>query len=148
MKTAKLIGIATHQRSKGEITLHKEAIITLPQGLNDHQGRKNTRTAVTLLSLAQWQQACQEAGCDLQWWHRRAQLLINDDTFSAEDIGKRFQIGTAILEVTKETDPCARMDQLCQGLKAALTPDFRGGVRCQVIQAGVIHLNDQLIRLD
>lgn len=142
---AKLIGIATHQQSKGKISTHTEINITLESGLkNDFQGKKNQLTQVTLLSLKSWQQACKEAGKEINWTERRANLLIDDIEFSESMIGAQVQIGSVLLEMTKETDPCNRMDALQPGLKAALTPDWRGGARCKVLREGLVSIGDKV----
>lgn len=143
-KPSTLIGIATHQVAKGKMTEHHHAFLNLDTGLGDYRGRKNPLTAVTILSLKSWNLACQDAGTALDWTNRRAQLLINNIDFSEESIGKRLKIGQAILKITTETDPCRLMDKLHPGLKTALTPDWRGGARCEVIQAGEIKIGDEV----
>jgi len=59
-------------------------------------------------------------------------------------IGSQVQIGNVLLEITKETDPCSRMDALQPGLKAALTPDWRGGARCKVLRKGLVSIGDKV----
>jgi len=146
---AKLIGIATHEQSKGEITTHESIKVTEESGLtNDYQGLKNPYTAVTLLSLKSWQQACEECGAEnLDWTERRANLLVDDIDFDESMIGQQLQVGNVLLEITKETDPCARMEALQPGLKKALTPDWRGGARCRVLREGEIKLGDSVTLL-
>ncbi|WP_319379738.1 MOSC domain-containing protein [Thiomicrorhabdus sp.] len=140
---AKLLGIATHHKSNGAIEQHRQAKLHLENGLNDYRGNKDIRTAVTILSLKSWQIACREAHCpQLHWQERRANLLLDDFDFNQEDIGRQIAIGATLLEVTAETDPCGRMEQLCPGLKCALTPNWRGGARCRVIRAGHIQIGD------
>jgi len=56
--------------------------------------------------------------------------------------GARLRIGGAVLEVSCETDPCERMDSQHPGLREALTPDWRGGVSCRVLEAGEIATGD------
>ncbi|WP_319557606.1 MOSC domain-containing protein [Thiomicrorhabdus sp.] len=146
---AKLLGIATHQKSRGDIQLHAQAKLQLMNGLNDYRGNQDINTAVTILSLKSWRKACREAGCpDLPWQERRANLLIDDIQFDKEDIGRQLKIGAALLEVTEETDPCGRMEKLCSGLKRALFPDWRGGARCRVILSGEIKIDDTVEWLD
>ena len=41
-----------------------------------------------------------------------------------------------------ETAPCERMDEQHQGLRAALTPDWRGGVSCKVLNDATIKVGD------
>ncbi len=145
---AKLIGIATHQESKGEITTHQSIKIKEKTGLkNDYQGQKNELTAVTLLSLKSWEQACQECGADLDWTERRANLLVDDFDFSREMIGQQLQVGKVLLEITSETDPCPRMEALHPGLEDALKPDWRGGARCRVLRKGEIQIGDPVTLL-
>lgn len=148
----KLIGIATHQKSRGEITEIQSAQLNCTTGLGDYRGCKNPKTSVTILSLASWQQACQQASdlfpLEIDWTERRANLLVDHLDLDEQAIGKRLQIGEAILQITCETDPCNRMDTLASGLKAALTPNWRGGARCQVIHAGRIGIGDEITWLD
>ncbi len=141
---AKLIGIATHQASKGAITTHLQIEISTEAGLeNDYQGQKRQQTQVTLLSKKSWDQACAEALATRDWTERRANLLIDDIDFNEAMIGQQVQIGGALLEITRETDPCQRMDDLHPGLKAALAPEWRGGARCMVLRPGMIKIGDQ-----
>lgn len=144
----KLIGIATHPSSKDQITTHDSISVSIESGLkNDFQGQKNSNTAITLLSLKNWLTACKECDCEIDWTERRANLLIDDIEFNDEMIGQQLQIGEILLEITKETDPCARMEALQTGLKQALTPNWRGGARCRVLRAGKIQLDDNVTLL-
>ena len=54
-------------------------------------------------------------------------------------------IGAALrIEITVETEPCERMDALLPGLKAALMPDWRGGVCGRVLTDGEIAIGDEV----
>ena len=53
-----------------------------------------------------------------------------------------------ILQVTRETDPCPRMDEQLQGLTNALLSDWRGGVCCNVIEGGDVNLGSEVKILD
>ncbi|GAB6070202.1 MOSC domain-containing protein [Thiomicrorhabdus hydrogeniphila] len=142
---AKLIGIATHKESGGCIASHEEIFISLENGLkNDYQGKKSINTQVTLLSLTSWQKACKECLTEINWTERRANLLIDDIELSDSMIGKQVQIGQVLLEVTQETDPCNRMEEIQPGLKKALTPEWRGGARCKVLREGYIKYGDNV----
>jgi len=44
------------------------------------------------------------------------------------------------LQITRETDPCKRMEEAQSGLMKALAPDWRGGACCRVINGGSIAL--------
>jgi MOSC domain-containing protein YiiM len=142
-----LIGIATHHESKGKIQTHETMMVNPLTGLDDYQGRKNEMTAITILSEKSWLDACHECQTEIPWIERRANLLVDDFTFSNEFIGEQFQLGEVLLEVTKETDPCLRMNALKPGLREALINDWRGGARCRVLRGGQIKLGDTLTHL-
>ena len=57
----------------------------------------------------------------------------------------RLRIGSdVVLAITRETDPCERMEALAAGLKAALTPDWRGGACARVVTGGWIAIGDTI----
>ncbi|GGP98251.1 MOSC domain-containing protein [Shewanella ulleungensis] len=119
------------------------ANVTLERGVeNDIFGRPGKRQ-VTVISQQQWQIACEQIDADLDWLTRRANLLISGYQFSAADVGKVISIGQDLqLHITGETDPCKKMEISHPGLEQALRPDWRGGVTCRVIQAGLIQPDD------
>jgi MOSC domain-containing protein YiiM len=140
---AKLLGIATHTASKGPINTHQHILVSLDKGLeNDYRGQKDPKKQVTLLSKATWDAVMAEIGESLDWTARRANLLIDDMEFNEGMIGQQVQVGAVLLEITCETDPCSRMLALNPQLKAALTPDWRGGARCKVLRGGEIQVGD------
>ena len=49
-----------------------------------------------------------------------------------------------LLEITRETDPCDRMEGLAPGLRAALAVDWRGGVCTRVKAGGHIAVGDAI----
>ncbi|HCK85251.1 MAG TPA: MOSC domain-containing protein, partial [Hyphomonadaceae bacterium] len=56
--------------------------------------------------------------------------------------GGRLIIGGVELAITGETKPCANMDRQWQGLTAALTPDWRGGLTARVLRGGEVCVGD------
>jgi MOSC domain-containing protein YiiM len=64
------------------------------------------------------------AGADVQTW----------------PIGQRVRVGDALLEITMVCDPCERMDQLRQGLRAEI--DGKRGMLAHVVEGGEIALGD------
>lgn len=120
------------------------AQITVANGIvGDFRGSQRGRQ-VTIMSESAWQRACREIEAELPWTVRRANLLVDDIEFDASWIGKSLRIGETELVVTGETDPCSRMDAQQPGLTAALTPEWRGGICCDVVKPGVIKIGDQL----
>lgn len=121
-------------------------IVTPEHGIaGDYRGAMRGgpyRRQVTLIEREDWDAAMSEVGRTLPWEARRSNLLV-----AGIDLphlrGTRLRIGCeVILQVTRETDPCERMDALVPGLRAALSPDWRGGVCSFVIRGGVIAVGD------
>jgi MOSC domain-containing protein YiiM len=82
-----------------------------------------------------------ELDAELPWTTRRANLLVEGIPLAHTE-GRRLQIGGLLLEITGECDPCQRMDQAKPGLQDALTPDWRGGVLCRVLEGAEIKVGD------
>ena len=99
---------------------------------------------VTLLDLAAWQRAVDELGAEVDPVERRANLLVEGIPLQPVP-GATLRVGTALLEVTRETDPCVRMDEKKPGLFAALARDARGGVCCRVIESGSARAGDTVV---
>ncbi len=94
------------------------------------------------MSQDQWNLVCLELDKPLPWVTRRANLLIQDYSFSSSDRGKLLKIGSLELLITGETDPCKKMEIAQAGLEKALTPDWRGGVTCRVLNDAQITQGD------
>ena len=140
-----LAGIARHARSKGPMEVVDRASITFAGGVEgDFRGAmkgKPHKRQVTLMEAGDWTAAQAEVGHNLPWQERRANLLV-EGLDLPQRAGVRLRVGTALLETTVETEPCERMEKLAEGLRAALTPDWRGGVCAKVIEEGAIAIGD------
>lgn len=136
--------IAIKNRPREEMLAVDSAQITVENGiLGDFRGTQRGRQ-VTILSESAWQKACHELDTELPWTIRRANLLVDGIEFDASWIGKTLHVGEVELVVTGETDPCSRMDEQQPGLTAALTPEWRGGISCDVLKPGDINIGDQV----
>jgi MOSC domain-containing protein YiiM len=58
-------------------------------------------------------------------------------------LGRRVQIGDAVLFLYEARTPCLKMDAVCDGLRA-LMEDNRQGVLAEVIEDGRIRANDSI----
>jgi len=147
--TGTIAGIARHARAKGPMEVIDTVEITIESGLQgDFRGYVKPggkgRRQVTLIERADWDAAMAEVGRDIAWSERRANLLV--DGFDLPQVpGTRLRIGAdVVLEVTRETDPCDRMEALAPGLCAALSPDWRGGACTRVLTGGRIAVGDSI----
>jgi MOSC domain-containing protein YiiM len=139
-----LRGIAIRPAKRAPLLTHSASLIHAKAGLESDFGRRAGRSQVTILSEEAWRAACEEVGAVLPWTMRRANLLVAGIPLLPL-AGSRIAIGEVILEVTMETDPCKRMDEAHAGLRRALTPAARGGVRCRVIAGGRIAVGDEVM---
>ncbi len=140
--TGTIRGIAIKNRPRVTMQSIDSARVSVQSGiLGDFRGAQAGRQ-VTLLSEPTWQTVCSELDTDLPWTTRRANILVDKVEFDASFVGRRIRIGDVELVVTQETVPCSNMDAQHQGLTAALVPDWRGGICCDVLSPGDIRIGD------
>ncbi len=96
-----------------------------------------------MMQRSGWDAAMAELGRDIAWYERRVNLFV-DGLGLPQMSGSVIRIGDVMLRVTLECDPCSRMETIAPGLKAALTPDWRGGVCSKVLAGGMIAVGDEI----
>ncbi|WP_422058376.1 MOSC domain-containing protein [Sphingomonas sp.] len=146
--TGRIAGIARHAIPKGPMEVIDHATVTLEGGIaGDYRGAmkgKPYKRQVSLIEAGDWDAAMAEVGHSIPWEQRRANLLV-EGLDLPQIVGARLRIGAdVVLEVRDETNPCERMEALAEGLRAALTPDWRGGVLTMVIHPGKIAVGDPI----
>lgn len=137
--TGRIIGIASRPRPAADMA--ESESIEIDDGGLVGENRKGKKRQVTLLAQEGWEAAQASAGAELHWTTRRANLLVAGLEL-ANTTGRRIRVGTALLEITAETEPCALMDQFHQGLRKALEPDWRGGASARVVAPGLVRIGD------
>ncbi len=121
--------------------------ITVEAGLEgDARGAKYPNRQITAMSLEDWNAALADlsgiAGPpDLPWTTRRANLLVEGLRLPRVK-GAKIAIGSIVLIVTGQTNPCHKMEAAYRGLLSALHPNWRGGVTCRVELGGSVSLGD------
>ena len=146
---ATLAGIARHAFPRAPMEILDSVEISVEGGVaGDFRGAVKPggrgRRQVTLIERSDWDAAMAETGHSIPWQERRANLLV-DDMDLPQVAGTRLRIGSdVVLEVTRETDPCERMEALAPGLRAALSSDWRGGVCTRVKAGGRIAVGDEI----
>jgi MOSC domain-containing protein YiiM len=148
--TGKLAGIARHGAPKGPMETLNHVAVTTAEGVHgDFRGglassKPSRRRQVSLIEADSVSAAMAEAGALLDWSDCRRNLLVQGLRLPRAE-GTRVQIGDSlVLEITCECDPCERMDALHRGLRAALTPDWRGGFLGRVVADGEIAIGDEI----
>ena len=147
-----IAGLARHAYPKAPMEVIERAEITEEGGITgDHRGRRKPgslgKRQVTLIERADWAAACTAVGVDLPWWNRRCNVAV--DGFDLPHVaGTRLRLGRdVVLEMTRFTDPCERMEALAPGLFDVLWIDWRAGVCSRVIQGGTVSIGD-VIRIE
>jgi len=130
-----VVSIAIRTRSGAAMQERNEAEIRIESGVAEDFRGKPGKRQVTVLSKDAWDAACAEVDVTLPWTERRANLLLTGLELLPTP-GARLRVGTALLEVTGQTDPCVRMDAATPGLFAALERHNRAGVCCRVVESG------------
>ena len=70
----------------------------------------------------------------------RENLTVEGDDVQAWPIGQRVRAGGAVFEITMVCDPCHRMDELREGLRAEI--DGKRGMLARVVESGEVSVGD------
>ena len=150
MTTGRLAGIARHDRPFGPMETLAHVAVTAAEGVHgDFRGgrasiKPSPKRQVSLIEAECVTAAMAEAGALLDWSDCRRNLLVKGVRLPRAP-GTRVGVGaTLVLEITDECEPCERMDALHEGLRAALTPDWRGGFLGRVVEDGEIAVGDEI----
>lgn len=73
----------------------------------------------------------------------RENLTTRGVEYNGIAAGARIRVGAVVLEATGPCRPCARMDEIRPGLRAALRG--RRGTLCRVLQGGVVAPGDPVV---
>ncbi|GAB5525624.1 MAG: MOSC domain-containing protein [Roseivirga sp.] len=110
----------------------------------DHYASKGGKRQVTLILREHISTVASMVGMDeIDPSLLRRNIVISGINLLALK-GKRFHLGTAVLEYTGECHPCSRMEEnLGDGGYNAMRG--HGGIRCRVLESGVIGVGDELV---
>jgi MOSC domain-containing protein YiiM len=129
-----------HRGPMHEVT---EATAVAGQGIAGNVDRSRRRQ-VTIIEREVWDALVRALGADVPPSSRRANLMVSGVQLQ-ETRGRTLKIGTVRLAIGGETTPCERMDEAFPGLRAAMRPNWGGGVFAQVLDDGIIAVGDAVI---
>jgi MOSC domain-containing protein YiiM len=72
----------------------------------------------------------------------RENITVEGDDVQHWSIGQRVRVGEAEFEITMVCDPCHRMDELRDGLRAEL--DNKRGMLAKVVESGEVAVGDSV----
>ena len=72
----------------------------------------------------------------------RENITVDGDDVQQWPIGQRVRAGDAEFEITMVCDPCHRMDELRDGLRAEL--DGKRGMLARVVESGEVAVGDEI----
>jgi len=139
--SAELIGIARRSKPRAPMEELTRARVSREGGVEGDARGIIADRHVTLIVREDWEAACRDHGKQLPWTTRRANLYV-EGLHGFKHVAARIKVGDVLLEVTEENPPCRVMDLQSHGLRAALQPDWRAGVACNVLTPGMIALGD------
>ena len=76
----------------------------------------------------------------------RENVTVSGADVQAWPIGQRVRAGEAVFEITMVCDPCHKMDELRDGLRAEL--DGKRGMLARVVEGGEVSVGDSLELLE
>lgn len=115
-----------------------EAVEGLGLKGNANQGGKRQ---VTIIDEERWREAEAELGIELDPRTRRANVMLRGIDLEKTN-GRLLRLGDTVLRIYGETRPCHQMEEAQPGLRAALSPRWRGGAFAEVLTGGAIRVGD------
>jgi MOSC domain-containing protein YiiM len=132
---ASIVGIFTSPGRKSGVSVGHERLRAIEgQGMEGCAHANPPRREVLFASLEHLESVNVEPG-DV-----RENLTVEGADVQRWPIGQRVRAGGAVFEITMVCDPCQRMDDLRQGLRAEL--DDKRGMLARVVESGEVAVGD------
>ena len=123
-------------RKSGRSVAHERLQAIAGQGMEGCAHANPPRREVLFVSLEHLDSVGVEPG-DI-----RENLTVEGADVQRWPVGQRVRIGEAVFEITMVCDPCQRMDDLRQGLRAEL--DDKRGMLARVVESGEVAVGDEI----
>jgi MOSC domain-containing protein YiiM len=134
---AVIAGIFTSPaRKSGRSVAHERLRAIAGQGMEGCAHANPPRREVLFASLEHLESVGVEPG-DI-----RENLTVEGADVQQWPVGQRIRAGEAVFEITMVCDPCQRMDDLRQGLRAEL--DDKRGMLARVVESGEVAVGDEI----
>jgi MOSC domain-containing protein YiiM len=143
MQTARLEAIWIKRVRRLPLDAVDHAELVVGHGLLGNV-RQGVRRQVTIIEQEVWSELMATLGASLPPATRRANLMVSGIRLRATR-GQLLEIGECRLEIGGEVKPCDLMEEALPGLRAAMYPEWRGGVFAAVLRGGQIQTGDAVV---
>jgi MOSC domain-containing protein YiiM len=134
---AKITGVWTSPaRKSGRMEAHERRQAIAGQGLEGCAHANPPKREVLFASKEHLDAVGVEPGAT------RENLTVEGDDVERWPLGQRVRAGGAVFEITMVCDPCHRMDELRDGLRAEL--EGRRGMLAKVVESGEVAVGDEI----
>jgi MOSC domain-containing protein YiiM len=134
---ASVVGVFTSPaRKSGRSDAHESRRAIAGQGLEGCAHANPPRREVLFVSKEHLDSVNVEPGAV------RENITVDGDDVQQWPIGQRVRAGSAEFEITMVCDPCHRMDELRDGLRAEL--DGKRGMLARVVESGEVAVGDAI----
>jgi MOSC domain-containing protein YiiM len=134
---ASVAGVFTSPaRKSGRSDVHESRRAIAGQGLEGCAHANPPRREVLFVSKEHLDSVNVEPGAI------RENITVDGDDVQQWPIGQRVRAGSAEFEITMVCDPCHRMDELRDGLRAEL--DGKRGMLARVVESGEVAVGDAI----
>jgi molybdopterin adenylyltransferase len=123
-------------RKSGRMDGHDRRHAIVGRGLEGCAHANPPKREVLFASLEHLQSVGVEPGAI------RENLTVEGADVQAWPVGQQVRVGGALFEITMVCDPCHRMDELRDGLRAEL--DGKRGMLARVVEGGEVALGDEI----
>ena len=134
---ARIVGVWTSPgRKSGRSDGHDRRLAIVGHGLEGCAHANPPKREVLFVSKEHLDSVGVEPGAT------RENLTVEGDDVEQWPIGQRVRAGGAVFEITMVCDPCHRMDELRQGLRAEL--EGKRGMLARVVESGEVAVGDEI----
>jgi len=135
---AKIVGLWTSPgRKSGRSDAHERIQAVAGHGLEGCAHANPPKREVLFVSREHLDSVDVEPGAI------RENLTVEGDDVEKWPIGQQVRVGQALFEITMVCDPCHRMDELRDGLRAEL--QGKRGMLARVVESGEVAVGDDVV---
>ena len=134
---ARIAGVWTSPaRKSGRMAGHERRRVIAGEGLEGCAHANPPKREVLFASLEHLESVGVEPGAI------RENLTVDGADVQTWPVGQQVRVGDAVFEITMVCDPCHRMDELRDGLRAEL--EGKRGMLARVVEGGEVAIGDEI----